>query len=85
MQPALFHRVMDTVPASGWQVVQEPAGLTVLLSGVQEGIADGVLADSLRRELAAQGVIVPPVKVRRVLAIPKTGAGKAPLIKANIT
>ena len=83
MQPALFHRVMDTVPAGGWQVVQEPEGLTVLLSGVQKGFVDDALADSLRWELAAQGAIVPSVKVRRVPAIPRTGAGKAPLIKAS--
>jgi hypothetical protein len=43
------------------------------------------LADSLRRELAAQGAIVPSVKVRRVPAIPRTGACKAPLIKAGVT
>ena len=85
VQPALFHRVMDAVPAGGWQVVQESERLNVLLSGVQEEFADDVLAESLRRELAAQGVIVPPVEVRRVLAIPRTGAGKAPLIKASVT
>jgi len=85
VQPALFHRVMDAVPAGGWQLIQEPEGLTVLLSGVQKGYVDDVLADSLRRELAAQGVIVPSVEVRRVPAIPRTGAGKAPLIKASVT
>src|SRR5215218_7693680 len=53
VQPALFHRVMDAVPAGGWQLIQEPEGLTVLLSGVQKGYVDDVLADSLRRELAA--------------------------------
>jgi putative adenylate-forming enzyme len=85
VQPALFHRAMDAVPAGGWQVVQEPGRLTVLLSGVQKGFVDGALADSLRRELAAQGAIAPSVKVRRVPAIPRTGAGKAPLIKAGVT
>jgi putative adenylate-forming enzyme len=85
VQPALFHRVMDTVPAGGWQVLQEPEGLTVLLSGVQKGYVDDVLADSLRRELAAQGALAPSVKVRRVPAITRTKVGKAPLIKANVT
>src|SRR5215204_1245240 len=47
VQPALFHRVMDAVPAGGWQVVQGPERLTVLLSGVQKGFVDDVLADSL--------------------------------------
>jgi len=82
VQPIVFHRVMDAVPAGGWQVAQGPDGLTVLLSGVREGFADGLLSDSLERELAARGVVVPPVKVRRVPAIPRTTVGKAPLIKA---
>src|SRR5215218_1057035 len=55
VQPIVFHHVMDAVPAGGWQLIQEPEGLTVLLSGVQKGYVDDVLADSLRRELAAQG------------------------------
>jgi phenylacetate-CoA ligase len=84
VQPIVFHRVMDAVPAGGWQVAQEPDGLTVLLSGVREGFADAYLVDSLRRELEAQGALVPPVKVRRVPNIPRTTAGKAPLIKSYV-
>jgi hypothetical protein len=38
--------------------------------------------DSMKRELSAQGAVVPPVKVRRVPSIPRTALGKAPLIKA---
>jgi phenylacetate-CoA ligase len=82
VQLIVFHRVMDTVPAGGWQVVQGPEGLSVLLSGVREGFADATLIDSLRQELAAQGAIVPPVKVRRVPNIPRTRVGKAPLSKS---
>jgi phenylacetate-CoA ligase len=84
VQPIVFHRVMDAVPAGGWQVAQGPEGLTVLLSGVREGFADAALIDSLRRELGTQGVIVPPVKVRRVPNIPRTTVGKAPLIKSYL-
>jgi phenylacetate-CoA ligase len=83
VQPIVFHRVMDAVPAGGWQVAQGPEGLTVLLSGVREGFADSTMVDSLKRELAAQGALVPPVKVRRVATIPRTKVGKAPLIKAT--
>jgi phenylacetate-CoA ligase len=84
-QPIVFHRVMDGVPAGGWQITQGAEGLTVLLSGVREGFADAALIDSLRRELEAQGAIVPPVKVRRVPNIPRTTVGKAPLIKSDPT
>jgi phenylacetate-CoA ligase len=82
VQPIVFHRVMDAVPAGEWQVAQGPEGLTVLLSGVREGFADATLLNSLRRELEAQGVVMPPAKVRRVPAIPRTTVGKAPLIKS---
>lgn len=84
VQPIIFHRVMDTVLAGGWQVVQGPEGLTVLLSGVREGFAEATLIDSLRQELGAQGAIVPPVEVRHVPTIPRTTVGKAPLIKARV-
>jgi phenylacetate-CoA ligase len=84
VQPIVFHRVMDAVPAGGWQVAQGPEGLTVLLSGVRGGFADAALIDSLQRELEAQGAIVPPVKVSRVPDIPRTTVGKAPLIKAHV-
>jgi phenylacetate-CoA ligase len=82
VQPIVFHRVMDTVPAGEWQVAQGPEGLTVLLSGVREGFADATLIDSLRQELGTQGAIVPPVKVKRVPNIPRSTVGKAPLIKS---
>jgi phenylacetate-CoA ligase len=84
VQPIVFHRMMDAVPAGGWQVAQGPEGLTVLLSGVREGYADAALIEVLRRELKAQGAIVPPVKVRRVPTIPRTTVGKAPLIKSEV-
>jgi phenylacetate-CoA ligase len=85
VQPIVFHRVMDAVPAGEWQVAQGPEGLTVLLSGVREGFADATLLNSLRRELEAQGVVMPPAKVRRVPAIPRTTVGKAPLIKSYMS
>jgi len=84
VEPIVFHRVMDSVPAGGWQVAEGPEGLTVLLSGVREGFADVTLVDTLRRELKAQGAIVPQVEVRRVPNIPRTTVGKAPLIRARV-
>jgi phenylacetate-CoA ligase len=84
VQPIVFHRVMDAVPAGGWQVTQGPEGLTVLLSGVREGFADAALIEPLRRELEDQGVRVPLVKVMRVPNIPRTTVGKAPLIKSYV-
>lgn len=83
VHPNVFHQVMDTVPANGWQVVQEQDGLTVLLSGVHAEFVEEKFADRLRQVLANQSVIAPPIKIQRVAIIPKTSGGKAPLIKSN--
>ncbi len=82
--PHVFHRVMDTVPASGWQVVQEQDGLQVLLSGASEGL-EATLLDALRQALAAQGAIVPPIRIQHVTAIPRSASGKAPLIVSHLS
>lgn len=83
VQPLTFHRILDTVPASGWQVVQEANGLNIVLSGAPDRLVDTSLVDTLTQTLVAQGVSMPTVTVQHVTTIPKTAAGKAPLIKAN--
>ena len=85
VQPLVFSRIMDTIPVSGWQVIQEADGLHVLLSGVRGEFGDEMLADTLRQALAEQRVNAPHVEVQRVESIPKTAAGKAPLIKSNLS
>jgi len=82
-QPLVFNRVLDILPASGWQVLQEAdEGLAVLVSGERDGFADEELMDRLTQPLAEQGARVPSIWVQRVPAIPKSPAGKTPLIKA---
>jgi phenylacetate-CoA ligase len=83
VRPAAFHGVMDGVPAEGWQLVQEPERLAVLLAGVPYAFDDDALADWLRHELRSRGALPPPVQVQRVRAIPRTALGKAPLIKRS--
>ena len=83
VHPLTFHRVLDTVPASGWQVVQEAKGLNVLLSGASANLVDAELARAIVQALATQGIDVPPITIQHVDSIPKTTAGKAPLIKSN--
>ncbi len=83
VRPLVFNRVMDILSISGWQVVQEADdGLTVLVSGSSDEIADEKIGESLARELAAEGVHVPRIQVQHVAAIPKASSGKAPQIKA---
>lgn len=85
VHPIVFHDVMDLAPARGWQVVQEPDGLDVLLAGPPGNFSDDELIQKLQTALAAQGVVVPPITVRRVEAIPRAALGKAPLIKSHLT
>lgn len=85
IQPLVFNRVMDILPVSGWQVIQETdSSLKVLLSGARNGIRDESVSDAIRKELTSEGVITPLIKVQRVAQIPKSASGKAPLIKSNI-
>ena len=85
VQPLVFNRVMDIAPVSGWQVIQQADdGLVVLLTGVRDGLTDEALIEQLSRSLAQEGARVPYIQVQRVAAIPKTAAGKAPLIKSKV-
>jgi phenylacetate-coenzyme A ligase PaaK-like adenylate-forming protein len=84
VQPKVFHQVMETAPVGEWQIIQEPDRLRLLLAGADGGSANGALPEALARALAAHGVRVPPIVVERVPAIPRTAAGKAPLVKSNL-
>ena len=84
VNPNVFHRVMDTAPVGAWQVVQEPDGLDVLLSGVRDDAAVTAVTSALRRELTAQGIVVPPLRVRQAPEIPRGATGKRLLITSNV-
>jgi putative adenylate-forming enzyme len=85
IQPLVFNQVMDILPVSGWQVIQETdSSLTVLLSGARNDIRDDMLSDAIRKALALEGAVTPRIKVQHVTEIPKNASGKAPLIKSNV-
>jgi phenylacetate-CoA ligase len=71
VQPIVFHHVMDSVQAAGWQIQQTDAGLQVLLAQPQQ-VDSSMLTADIRSALRAQGVIPPPVHVNEVMAIPRT-------------
>jgi hypothetical protein len=75
---------MDTLPVSGWQIIQETSGLAVLLSGVRDGFSEAPFTEVLQQVLVTQGVQPQTIQVKQVAAIPRTTAGKAPLIKSNV-
>ena len=83
IRPLVINRIMDIVPVSGWQVVQQADnGLVVLLTGARDGLMNEGLENQIRTSLAQEGAQVPYIRIQHVPEIPKTTSGKAPLIKA---
>jgi phenylacetate-coenzyme A ligase PaaK-like adenylate-forming protein len=84
IRPLVINRIMDIVPVSGWQVIQQADdGLVVLLAGMRNGLTDDSLVEQISMSLAQEGAYAPRIQVQHVPEIPKTAAGKAPLIKAH--
>lgn len=84
VQPLTFTAILDTLPVTGWQVIGEESGaLTVLLAGVPAGLEKRAVLESIEHALAALGVDPPSITVKSVAAIPRTAAGKAPLIRSG--
>ncbi len=83
VHPITFHHVLDSLPVSGWQVVQDADGLRVLLGGALSDTNDSMIIDALARNLAKQSVVTPCISVQHLDFIPKNATGKAPLIKAH--
>lgn len=85
VHPLVLYRAMETVPVSGWQVIQERDGLRVVLSGAPAGLSEEILLETLRQALTEQGAVVPAIHIQQVAAIPRNASGKAPLIVSHAT
>jgi phenylacetate-CoA ligase len=83
VHPLAFHKILETVPATGWQVRQEEDGLSVLLTGVQDPLMCEPLKASIRQALEAQRASVASIHVRAVEVLERGATGKAPLILAR--
>ncbi len=84
IHPLIFHNLLDMLPVSGWQVVQDTDGLHILLAKVHGALDDSQIESSMKNALAAQEAVAPRIQVQRVDSIPQTIAGKAPLVKTNL-
>ena len=84
VHPNRFHSVLETVPASGWQVIHEPDGLHVLLTGVRDPAAIDAVHRSVREMLVSAGAAVPAIRVSEVAQLHRGSTGKAPLILSRI-
>lgn len=80
VHPNVFHEVFETVPASGWQVLQDGETLRVALAGLSPEVSCERLETTLRQRLEGQAIVVPQLSVERVPALQRGPTGKAPLV-----
>jgi phenylacetate-CoA ligase len=78
--PNLFHEALENLPVSGWQVIHDNSGLSVLLTGLRDASIIEPLRESLARMLRDRGASPPEIRVRVVDALERGATGKAPLI-----
>ena len=83
VHPNAFHDVLETVPATGWQVRQEDEGLSISLVGLQDSSVCEALAVSVRQMLEAKGAAVGAIHVCAVAGLERGATGKTPLILAK--
>ena len=82
MHPNVFHPVLDQAAIAGWQVVQEPSGLRILLAGLTPGQSvEGVRA-AVADALVTAGAVNTSLEVKVVERLERTALGKAPLVRA---
>lgn len=80
VHPNVFHTVLDEAAIAGWQVIQEPASLQVLLAGLAPGGSVDQVHAAVSAALESAGVVGTRVDVRTVAAVERTPLGKAPLV-----
>lgn len=82
IHPNLFHRVLEPLPVTQWQLEQTSDALILrVVRGDAVVAADGIVAD-LQQALSAAGARSIHIDVVFVPEVVKTPLGKAPLIKA---
>jgi phenylacetate-CoA ligase len=83
IHPNVFHRVLETVPAAGWQVIQDDDALRIHLVGVRDPRICDTLGSSIGRLLESNGAVPPPIQVCQVDELRRGATGKAPLLIAR--
>lgn len=82
IHPNVFHRVLDQAAALGWQVIQEPGRLRIVLVGLTPGATTEGVRAAVAGALTAAGAVHLPLEVRVVEQVERTALGKAPFVRA---
>ena len=80
VQPKAFHSLLETVPATGWQIVDEDGDLIVLLKGLRDPAVCARIERSIRQHLDSEGAVIPRIRAVAVDELERGATGKAPLI-----
>lgn len=84
ISPVVVHEVMDAAHVAGWQLVEEPDLLRLLVVRQPDGATvDGAVIDALRAALGRHGAVVPPVRLELVSRIARESSGKVMTVKAR--
>ncbi|MCB5273095.1 Phenylacetate-coenzyme A ligase [Arthrobacter sp. SO5] len=81
VHPIVFHHVLDEAGTNGWQVIQEPSRLRVLLSGLAPGTSTEGVRDAVSGALKEAGVVDTQIDVQVVDQLERTALGKAPFVR----
>ena len=80
VHPNVIHEILETVPATSWQMIQLSDALVVNLVGMRDPRALDKLRADLQRALESRGAHVPALLLREVGRLERGATGKAPLI-----
>ncbi|PVZ60859.1 phenylacetate--CoA ligase family protein [Arthrobacter sp. H-02-3] len=81
VHPNVFHNVLDKAAVAGWQVIQEPSALRVLLVGLARDHSVERVHAELVAALTSSGVVGTQLDVQVVESVERTALGKAPLVR----
>ena len=81
IHPNVFHNVLDEATVNGWQGIQEPSRLRVLLAGVAPGVSAEEIRAGVAAALTSSGVVRTQVEVLLVQRVERTALGKAPFVR----
>lgn len=82
IHPNVFHDVLDRVRAGEWQIVQDAGDVRLLVARPGADFDGAAVLAQIARALEASGAEVRGLSWTEVEAIPRTGTGKAPLVRA---
>ncbi len=80
VHPVVFYRILDAIPVSGWQVVQNGDMLYLRLSGDPGGINEPSLVNRVKQALERQNAVSPAIAVEWLAGVERGTTGKAPRI-----